>query len=131
MESDRALGYKEGLIVHFMPVCRGPGGASRDGEFSATYAVVWSMMLVRDRRDRKGRGTCPRSIFHYSAGDVPQLQNLARCRGYEVDGAPGHLHLRQCLSGFVVHDGAAVGPVEDGLEVARCIMKKGRKELQL
>lgn len=41
MEPDRALGYEEGFVVHFVPVGGGAGGVGWDGEFGGADAVVF------------------------------------------------------------------------------------------
>ena len=41
VEANGALGYEEGLVVHFMPVGWGAGGVRWDGEDGGRETVIW------------------------------------------------------------------------------------------
>ncbi len=73
MEPHRALRDQEALIVHLVPVGRGPGEAGRDGEFGGAEAVV-------------GVG----AVFHDAQGEGgAEADDVAGFGGDEVDGDLG------------------------------------------
>jgi hypothetical protein len=55
VEADCALGYEEGLVVHFVPVRGRARGTGWNGEFGAAYAVVlWRSVGNVDNRLKRG-----------------------------------------------------------------------------